>query len=335
MIVLLLFAVLALIQVARGNAPSSGSFSLDWFNPLAGLTAGAFVLGVTGSIFAFWGWDTCLTLGEECKDPEKTPGRAGLLCVVTILLTYLLVAVAALKYAGVGDKGLGLGNPATADNVFAALAGPVMGKWVGLLLFLAVLASSAASLQTTFLPAARTMLAMGAYKAFPTKLAQVHPRFLVPSFGAVVAGVIRAVFYTATTVLSERTLLDTIAALGIMICWYYGITAFACIWYFRKQLFSSVHNAIFKFLFPLLGGLILTAVFAVSVKESMNPDNGSGSAIGGIGLVFFLGFGVLGLGVVAMFIMRARQPEFFRGETLTRDTPAMPEDELASMADGD
>ncbi|XAS75278.1 APC family permease [Dermatophilaceae bacterium Sec6.4] len=335
MIVLLLFAVLALVQVARGNAPSTQGFSLDWFNPLTGLTAGAFVLGVTGSIFAFWGWDTCLTLGEECKDPEKTPGRAGLLCVVTILLTYLLVAVAALMYAGVGDTGLGLGNPDTADNVFAALAGPVMGKWVGLLLFLAVLASSAASLQTTFLPAARTMLAMGAYKAFPTKLAQVHPRFLVPSFAAVVAGVVTAVFYTVTTILSERTLLDTIAALGIMICFYYGITAFACIWYFRRQLFSTMHNAIFKFLFPLVGGLILAAVFVVSVKASMDPDNGSGSAIGSVGLVFFLGFGVLGLGVVAMFVMRARQPEFFRGETLSRDTPSMPEDELAAMADGE
>lgn len=323
MIVLGIFVVMTFIHVANGSAPASVSFSLDWFNPFQGLAMGAFVLGLTGSIFAFWGWDTCLTLGEESKDPARTPGRAGLLAVTTILLTYLLVSVAMMMYAGVGETGLGLGNPDTADNVFGALAGPVMGEWFGLLLFLAVLASSAASLQTTFLPAARTMLAMGAYRAFPVKLAEVHPRFLVPSFATIVAGVVTTAFYTVTTILSERTLLDTIAALGIMICWYYGITAFACVWFFRRELFASARNVVFKLVLPLLGGLILAVVFIISVQESMNPDNGSGASIGGIGLVFFLGFGVLLLGVVALLVMRARQPDFFQGRTLTKDTPTI------------
>ena len=40
-------------------------------------------------------------------------------------------------------------------------------------------------------------------------------------------------------VLSENVLLDTILSLGIMICFYYGLTAFACVWYFRKELFDS------------------------------------------------------------------------------------------------
>ena len=111
-----------------------------------------------------------------------------------------------------------------------------------------------------------------------------------------------------------------------MICWYYGITAFACVWYFRHELFSSVRNFVFKLLFPLLGGIMLLVVFAISVVESMNPENGSGTAIGGIGLVFYMGFGLLALGVVLMFVMRARSPEFFRGEVLNRSTPALGED---------
>ena len=228
-----------------------------------------------------------------------------------------------MMYAGVGDSGLGLGNEENSDNVFGALADPVLGKWGGLLVYLAVLASSVASLQTTFLPAARAMLAMGAYGAFPKKFAEVHPRFLVPAFSTMVAGVITGVFYTLVSLLSESTLLDTIAALGIMICWYYGITAFACIWFFRRELFANVHNFVFKFLFPLLGGLVLAAVFLFSIKESMNPENGSGASIGGVGLVFFMGFGILGLGVVLMLIMRFRSPDFFLGRTLSRDTPAL------------
>jgi len=324
MLVLLGFAIAAFIHVGNGDAPAGLSFDPGWFNPFTGLAFSAFIVGVVGSIFAFWGWDTCLTLGEECKDPTRTPGRAGLLCVTTILLTYLLVALAVMMYAGVGDSGLGLGNEENSDNVFGALADPVLGKWGGLLVYLAVLASSVASLQTTFLPAARAMLAMGAYGAFPKKFAEVHPRFLVPAYSTMVAGIVTGVFYTVVKLLSESALWDTIAALGIMICWYYGITAFACVWFFRRELFANVHNVVFKFLFPLLGGLILAGVFVKSVVVSMDPaESGSGTSIFGIGLVFYLGFGILALGVVLMLIMRSVSPDFFLGRTLRRDTPAL------------
>ncbi|ADG77316.1 Amino acid permease-associated region OS=Tsukamurella paurometabola (strain ATCC 8368 / DSM/ CCUG 35730 / CIP 100753 / JCM 10117 / KCTC 9821 / NBRC 16120/ NCIMB 702349 / NCTC 13040) OX=521096 GN=Tpau_0679 PE=4 SV=1 [Tsukamurella paurometabola] len=320
LVVLVAFAAFAIAKST--SAPTGLAFSIDWFNPFTGVTIAAFVVGVTGSIFAFWGWDTCLTLGEESKDPHKVPGRAGLLAVITILLTYLLVAVAVMMYAGVGSEGLGLGNPDNAENVFRPLADPVMGTSGGLLLFLAIFASSAASLQTTFLPAARTMLAMGAYGAFPRKLASIHPRYLVPTYATVVAGITTSVFYTAVKLLSERALVDTIAALGIMICWYYSITAFACVWYFRRELFASAHNVIYKLVFPLIGGLMLAAVFLVSLQESLDPGNGSGAELFGIGLVFYIGFGLLLLGTMLMLVRRARHPAFFRGKTLSWDAPS-------------
>ncbi|ANE79427.1 amino acid transporter [Mycobacterium adipatum] len=325
LLVLVAFAVAALVHVSRGDAPAGLSFDLDWFNPFTGLTLAVFAVGLTGSIFAFWGWDTCLTLGEESKDPTKVPGRAGLLCVISILVTYLLIAVAVMMYAGTGEEGLGLGNPENSENVFGALADPVLGPWFGPLLYLAVFASSVASLQTTFLPAARAMLAMGAYKAFPARFAEVSPRFLTPVYSTVVAGVVTGGFYTVVKLLSDNALWDTIAALGIMICWYYGITAFACVWFFRRELFDSVHNIVFKLVFPLLGGLMLATVFVIAIGESMNPENGSGAAIGGIGLVFFIGFGILALGAVLMLVMRSQRPDFFTGQTLRRDTPALQE----------
>lgn len=316
MVVLVAFAVTAIVR--SGGVPTGLSFSLDWFNPFTGITIAAFVVGLTGSIFAFWGWDTCLTLGEESKDPKKVPGRAGLLAVVSILITYLLVAVAVMMYAGVGTEGVGLGNPDNSENVFRPLANPVLGDFGGLMLFLAIFASSIASLQTTFLPAARTMLAMGSYGAFPAKLATIHPRYLVPTYATVVSGIVTGVFYAVVKLLSDRALLDTIAALGIMICWYYGITAFACVWFFRRELFTGPHNIVFKFLFPLIGGTILAVVFVISVQESLNPENGSGSSLFGIGLVFYIGFGLLLLGAVLMLVRRTTHPAFFRGETLRR-----------------
>ncbi len=130
-------------------------------------------------------------------------------------------------------------------------------------------------------------------------------------------------FYTVLTFLPSEVLNDTIVTLGIMICFYYGLTAFACVWYFRKELFTSAFNIVFKLLFPLLGGIMLAAVFYISVRDSSDPENGSGAEIGGVGLVFILAVGMLLLGAVLMVICRVRDPAFFRGETLRRDTPSL------------
>lgn len=321
MIVLVIFVVAAF--AGAPGSPTSVAFDWDWFNPFTGLEVSAFVAGLIGSIFAFWGWDTCLTVNEESKDLDRTPGRAAIATVLIILATYLLVGIAAVVYAGVGTEGLGLGNEETSDNVFGALADPVLGRWLALLLFLAVLGSSAASLQTTFLPPARTLLAMGVYRAVPKRFASIHPRFLIPSYATLACGIGTGVFYSVLTLLSERVLSDTILTLGIMICFYYGLTAFACVWYFRKELFASAFNIVFKLVFPLLGAIMLTIVFVISLVDSFDPANGSGAEVGGVGLVFVLAIGLLLLGAVLMLVWRVRDPAFFRGETLRRDTPAL------------
>ena len=317
LVMLLLFTVMA---IAKSGASEVGEpFSWSWFSP-AGLTLSAFITGLSFSIFAFWGWDTALTVNEESKNSDTTPGRAALLCVLSILLTYLLVSVATQMYAGLGETGLGLTNPEVSDNVFGNLAVPILGHPLDLALFLAVLASSAASLITTFLPTSRTLLAMGSYRAMPKAFAKLHPVHKTPSVATFTAGIGAATFYTVMTVLSERVLTDTILALGIMICFYYGLTAFGCIWFFRHQLFSIAYNVVFKFLFPRLGGLGLFFVLIITLRDSADPAYGSGASIGGIGLVLILGLGLILLGLIFMFIMRARQPEFFRGETIIHES---------------
>jgi hypothetical protein len=50
----------------------------------------------------------------------------------------------------------------------------------------------------------------------------------------------------------------------------------------------------------------------------MNPENAGGGSIFGIGLVFYMGFGILLLGAVLMVIWRVRSPGFFEGRTLAR-----------------
>jgi len=325
MVVLALFAVLALVKT--GSSAQSVSFDVSWLDPTAIGSFSAFTAGLSLSIFIYWGWDTCLTVNEETAGSAHTPGRAALLTMVAIIITYLGVAVAVQMYAGVGSEGVGLGNPETEDNVFAALAHPVMGPGMAFLLFLAVVASSASSLQTTFLPPTRTLLAMGTYGALPRRLADVHPRTLVPSTATLAAGIGTAVFYVGMTLISENVLIDTIYALGLMICFYYGLTAYACVWYFRRDLRRSARDLVFKGVLPLLGALMLTAVFVQTAVDTLDPAYGSGSSVFGIGSVFVIGIGLLAAGAVLMLFWRRRHPEFFRGETLRTETPALVFDE--------
>jgi amino acid transporter len=321
MAVLALFAVLALVK--SGSAPGGISFDVSWLDPTAITSFSAFTAGLSLSLFIYWGWDTCLTVNEETEGSSRTPGRAALLTMVVIIVTYVGVAIAVQMYAGVGTEGTGLGNPETGDNVFAALAGPVLGPAVAFLLFLAVVVSSASSLQTTFLPTTRTMLAMATYGALPKRLAEVHPKHLAPSTATLVAGAGTAVFYVGMTLISENVLIDTIYALGLMICFYYGLTAYACVWYFRRELRRSAKDLVFKGILPLVGAVILTAVFVQTAVDTLDPAYGSGSSVFGVGSVFVIGIGLLLAGVVLMLVWRSKHPEFFRGETLRHDTPSL------------
>ncbi|MFF9508050.1 APC family permease [Streptomyces sp. NPDC014724] len=323
LVVLALFVVMAVQKAHSGEFASSLHFSWSWLNPFAVKSFATFTAGLSLSIFMFWGWDTCLTANEETIGSEKTPGRAALIAMVVLVGSYLATGVAAQMAVGSGGSGLGLANRDTSDNVFAALAGPIMGPGLGVLLFIAVLASAAASLQTTFIPVARTVLAMSTYEALPASYARVHPRFKTPGRATVTAGVATGVFYTVMTLVSEHVLVDTIYALGLMICFYYALTAFACAWFFRAELTRSVRDLVFKGLFPVLGGILLAAVFGKTLYDMWNPAYGSGSSVFGVGSVFVIGVGLLLFGVVLMLVMQRRSPAFFRGEVLTKETPAL------------
>jgi amino acid transporter len=321
---LTVFVVAAVVAVATGTAPEGATApQLDWFNPFAFTSASGFVEAILLALFIYWGWDTCLALNEETKDPERIPGRAAILSTVILLVTYVGVTVAAMAYAGLGTSGVGLGNETNAEDVFFALKDVLFGPWAWLLV-IAVMVSAVSSTQTTILPTARGTLAMAAYKALPNRFAAVHPRYKTPAFPTFVMGVVATVFYVGMTIVSEDFLSDTILSLGLAIAFYYAITGFACVWYFRRELFATAHNLVFKLVFPLAGALMLTAAFVFSAIDMFDPDYGY-TVIWGIGGVFVVGVGSLALGVVLMvlwFAFPGSKP-FFNGESLNRETPIL------------
>ena len=324
---LAIFVVAALWHFFAGTAPDPTPFDWSWFNPLGFTEWGSFIEAILLALFIYWGWDTCLALNEETKDPKRIPGRAALLTTVILLITYVGVTVAAMMYAGLGETGTGLGNEANADDFFLGIKDGLLGP-VGWVLVVAVMISAISSTQTTILPTARGTLAMAAYKALPKRFATVHPRYRTPSFSTLVMGIVASIYYVGMTLISDNILQDSILSLGLAIAFYYGITGYACVWYFRRVLFSSARNFFYKGLFPLLGALMLTYAFVQSAIDMYDVDYGY-TVLLGIGGTFVLGIGALAFGVLLMFLwfFFPRAKPFFRGESLNRETPVLVPDD--------
>ena len=125
---LVVLSVVALVKVGNGSAPIGHiTPSWSWFNPLGG-SFKALVEGLTLMLFIYWGWDTAVSVNEETANKAVTPGRAAVISTVILLGVYELVVLSAQSYAGLGTKGVGLGNPAHQGDVLSVLGGSIFGS---------------------------------------------------------------------------------------------------------------------------------------------------------------------------------------------------------------
>jgi amino acid transporter len=333
-VMLLIMSLTALVRV-YGSHPPVGSLhpSLSWLTP-SNLPVSAFVSGIILMLFIYWGWDTALSVNEETADKSQTPGQAGIISTVLLLITYVIVIVAVQAFAGIGDTGVGLTNPAHQFDVLSVTGGAIfgtstLGMILSRLLILMVLSSAAASTQTTILPTARTTLSMAAYGALPESFAKIHPRYLTPTVSTLVMGVASIALYIPLNYISGgNPIADAVTAIGLYIAFYYGLTAFSCVWYYRATLTSSARNLWMRGILPGLGGLIMYAAGLYSLQSDWVASNsyttwtvpGLHWEIGGSFIIAAL---AALAGVVAFVFMRTTAPAYFRRETLSRTSPAL------------
>ena len=331
---LLVLSVTALVRVETGNHPAvSVHPSFSWLLPTH-LTLSEFIGGLILMLFIYWGWDTAVSVNEETADKAKTPGQAAIISTVVLLVTYAIVIFAVQAYAGIGSKGIGLTNPAHEFDVLSVLGsaifgGGALGTFMSRLLILMVLSSAAASTQTTILPTARTTLSMAAYKAIPDAFSKIHPRYLTPTVSTIVMGVISILLYIPMNYISGGNVIgDAVTSIGLYIAFYYGLTAFSAVWYYRATLTSSARSLWMRGILPGLGGLIMYAAGIYSLQSDWVASNsltywtvpGLHWEIGGIFLIAF--FAALA-GVAGFVYMRVTAPAYFRKQTLTRGTPTL------------
>ncbi|HEY6057563.1 MAG TPA: APC family permease [Candidatus Limnocylindrales bacterium] len=329
---LAVFAVVALFRVYTESPAGTIMPSLDWLNPLSivaddgSFDASALAAGLIIALFIYWGWDTTATVNEESANPTEQPGRATVVATVVLVATYVLVTIAAQAWAGAARLA-----DAGESDIFAIMANEVLGSPLDKLLVLAVLTSAAASTQTTILPTARTALSMGAKGALPGMWAKMHPRFQTPTNATIWMGILSVAFYVALKVVSENVYYDALAALGLMIAFYYGLTGYACAIYYRHVLLRSIRNFVLIGLLPALGGIALTWAFVRSAIDMADPANSySGADWFGVSVPLAITIASFVIGVALMVLWWLRNPTYFRQapetfrETADGDAGALP-----------
>jgi amino acid transporter len=303
-----LFAAVALAKVYFGD-PGGYHVQADWFNPFT-LHGGvkALIDGMLLGVFIYWGWDSGVCVNEESQDSASGPGKAAVMSTILLVLIYLVVTVAAQAYAGTTFlKHHG-------DDVLSALGGPVLGSPLDKILIIAVLTSASASTQTTILPTARTTLSMARFGAIPKAFGRIHPRYLTPDVSTLAMGAVSLVWTLFIINVSQNILNDSITAIGFQIAFYYGLTGFACVVFYRRELFKSAKNFIMVGVAPFLGGAILTFIFVkafLDYKTTSTDVNYSGGFLG-VGTPVAIGIGGLLIGAVLMVFANFVYPAFFK-----------------------
>jgi amino acid transporter len=316
---LLLVSAVALVKVYTHHAGSQAVMpQWGWLSP-TGLSASAIANGSILCVFLYWGWDTGLSLSEETKSPRKNPGKAAVLATIVILGTYVLVSFAIQAFAGFGTNGIGLNNPANANDTLSILADPVVGSGLAVVLLLAISSSSLAAVVSCLAPTARTTLAMAVYRALPQRFARVHHRYQTPWFGTIVIGVGGFSIYVVMTLLSRNSVPDMVSSLGLVIAFYYAMTAYACVWTYRHTLLRSARDFWLRGALPLVGAVAMTWAFIKSAVDMYSPDYGT-THIGPVGGVFIMGMGMLLIGIPLAALCTITGRGFFSGRTLNAST---------------
>ncbi len=303
-LILGLFAVVALVKVYSNHPAGSIEPTIGWFNPFA-LKFGALLDGILLGVFIYWGWDSGVAVNEESEDPNEGPGRAAVMSTILLVLIYVIVSAAGQAFHGPGFLST------NSEDVLNALGKPVLGSGLDKLLIIAVLTSASASTQTTILPTARTTLSMAYWKSIPQAFGRVHPRYLTPSFSTLLMGGVSILWTIVILLLSANALEDSIVAIGFPICFYYGFTGIACVVYYRHELTNSVRDFILLGLAPLIGGLILFGVFIKAVSFYGHAENVSSKPILGITLPLWMGIGGMIVGFILMIVSRPFFRDFF------------------------
>jgi len=322
-------AILVANVVGRERSASVEPFSWNWFNPFAISSLSDLVGGFLVAIFIFWGFDAALSMSEETDGTPEQAGRVGVTAIIIILITYVVIGVAALAFAGVdaSDEG-SLTHEGNFEDVFSGMAREVVGPGGAIIAAVIVGLSAFSATMSTVMATVRGLLAMATYKALPERFASVDQAVHTPKFTTWFIGLTTLAIYGGLSMVSDSIVEDCVYSVGISIMLYYTVVAVSSVVYFWDTAWGSWRTALGQVVLPGIAALVLIPVGVIEAYHMISPDYGSGGSLAGVGTVFIIGVLSIALGVLLMVFWSLKSPAFFRGETLHRErTHRLPQPE--------
>ncbi|MCO1658670.1 APC family permease [Pseudonocardia sp. S2-4] len=267
--VLLVLECVAVVLYDLGalGDPADGTVSFAGFQPDQ-----LFIPGV-GAVFAFGvacfiGFESSAIYSEECKDPQRTVGRATFVAVIFTGLFYAFSAWA--MTVNVGPANL---QAAAAENgpglVFGALGthyAPIMSDVAGVLFLTSVFAA----LLSFHNGVARYFFALGRERVLPDVLDTVGTRSGGPVAGSLlqtaIAVVVLAIFVVSGTdpVLELFTWFSGVAALGVVLLM--AGTSAAVVGFFRRHP-NAPASVWQRLIAPVVACVLLSAIVIILVAN--------------------------------------------------------------------
>jgi amino acid transporter len=294
-LILIVFAVWGLTWVL-GHHSGTVPITSDWFS-LQGIGGkGSLVGGFLITVFMYSGWDGTLYVNEEVRHRRENPGRAAMLAVTIAGILFIL--------AQVGLQGVtsytNLSNNSTSVLVYLGdtLSGHSFGGQVAAFaLALSVVAATGVGIVLS----SRIAYGIASYRALPSSLANVSPRFRTPAVATVVASLILLtlgwVYLLTTSVQSAFSYV--LNNTGILYATFYCLTALAAIIYYRRRVLSNFNDALTLGILPIASIAFLAYIAVKSILSAPAAQNYS-----------LLGFVVVGFILILVARFGWRSPFF-------------------------
>jgi amino acid transporter len=287
---LLILAVISIAAFLHTSGGAATPFSWSWFG--FNYPAGTFASSALIVVFLYWGWDVTSNLSEETKGhPPNAAGNGGFYSVFVTIASFVAFTVAALMMFSLKD------SSGFSDNLIyhvALQAG--LGRTGGLAAALALILSSVATLETTMLQFSRTLFAMGRDRALPAYFGVVQAKTLTPVRTMyLLLGVGLIMIFASSFMPSIATILgDSVSAIAVQVCYYYGLAGLVCAWLYRGTYRESVGAWLGYAVFPFLSAIALfgLGIYAITGYNLTTKIVGIGGLA--IGIIFFRpsGYGI-------------------------------------------
>jgi amino acid transporter len=281
LLILFGISIAAFFHTGAGGAVTPFSWSWFGFN----YPAGTFASSALVVVFLYWGWDVTCNLSEETKGhPPNAAGNGGFLSIFITIASFTAFTVAALMMFTLKDA-TGFSDNLIYHVALAAGLGPVGGYAAAFALIL----SSVATLETTMLQFSRTLFAMGRDRALPTVFGVVHEKTVTPVRTMyLLLGLGLALIFISSFLPSVATILnDSVAAIAVQVCYYYGLAGLVCAWAYRDSYKTNMGTFIGYTVFPALSALALFAlgIYAFIGYNTTIKIVGLGGLV--LGIVFY------------------------------------------------